>query len=124
MRRPPTYPDLIGSPLLLPATDYINMTLTDCGAHHDCWTCQFFEIGEDAEGGEFCALEAAAIVGNCSPELARLFGWTTRASDPTWFDPPKHCPWFADKSAPPVPFDDPRQIDCFELADVPQESQE
>lgn len=108
--RPPTLPDLHGSPLLTEYGKGPDFSITDCGAHNDCWECQFFELGEDAEGGEFCAFEAAALIGNASPELLRLFGWTESETQAGWFDAPDRCPWFADKTAPPVPFYDPRQI--------------
>lgn len=110
MRRPPTLPDLCGSPLL--TRDGVDLRITDCGTHADCWDCQFFDIGPDAEGGEHCAMEAAGIIGNATPELARLFGWTHEGGD-TYWDPPQHCPWFADKSDPDIPFDDPAQLDAF-----------
>lgn len=114
MRRPPTLLDLIGSPLLnKDETRSIYMQMADGAAHVDCFDCQFYGIGEDAEGGEFCAMEAAAMIGNATPELARLFGWIAAETQPDCWYPPRNCPWFVDRSAPAVPFDDPRQLDVF-----------
>lgn len=118
MRRPLTYPDAMLSPggLLLVGLEHdaIHVEMTDGAAHVDCFDCQFYGIGDDAEGGEFCAMECAAMVGNAAPALARLFGWTECESQPGFYNAPLHCPWFVDRDAPAVPFDDPRQITIFE----------
>lgn len=111
MRRPPTLPDLVRSPLLSDFGNGVDLTITDCGAHTDCWDCQFYDVGPEADGGEHCAMEAAAIIGIVTPELARLFGWIERESG--WFGAPARCPWFAAKDAPAVPFDDPAQLDML-----------
>lgn len=115
MKRPPTLLDLIGSPLLAAdaTRNHLYLQMTDGAVHVDCFDCQFYGIGDDAEGGEFCAFEAAGMIGSATPELCRLFGWTNDRTQPDCWYPPRRCPWFVDREAAPVPFDDPRQLDVF-----------
>lgn len=118
MRRPVTFPEACQAPLGLlligETDDAIHVQMTDGAAHVDCFDCQFYGIGDDAEGGEFCAMECAAMVGNAAPALARLFGWIESEGQPGFFYAPRRCPWFTDRAAPAVPFDDPRQLTIFE----------
>lgn len=114
MMHPPTLDDLYRSPLL--AHGVIDCQPSgDPVACMECWDCQFFDMEEAGAG---CAMEAAVTMGNATPELARLFGWTPNDDQPSLWSAPDRCPWFRDKSLPPLPHDDPRQIDAFATEDA------
>lgn len=108
--RPPTLLDLIGSPLLRQdATDCIPSG--DPLACMECWDCQYWD---SEEAGTHCAMEAAVMIGNATPELARLFGWSEDEQQRGFWYGPDRCPWFRDKSEAWLPIEDPRQLSLLD----------
>jgi hypothetical protein len=71
----------------------------------------------DGTAGEYCAFEAASLLGIVSPELATMFGWIqseTQYGPRDGWDAPKRCAFFlkrqdGDDSPPPAP-PDPAQL--------------
>lgn len=88
----------------------------ECWSSHNCDRCRHCVTDPD-KPDEACALEFGAMLGQVSPALAQLFGWTESEGYPGSFDYPRDCPHLKrkderdedeDRPAPPPP--DPRQL--------------
>ena len=123
MTRPPNYADALARGLIAKEGDAIHTFSngTEGYGWMDCYCYECAYYPPDGPAGEYCALECALLLGEVSPDLARLFGFEQREPKygprDGWCMGEQSCRFFKQKEdrgdgewTPPPPPPDPNQL--------------